>query len=313
MIFETKHLRAVLAVAEHGTMTKAGHELHISQPALSQQLLLLERRLRTPLFHREGKRMIPTAAGERVVAGARAMVAELQALEEDVRRIAAGQDVILRLGTQCYTVFHWLPMLLGEYAKTHPSVDVQIVSDASLSPEHALLQGKIDLGIINRPGDDQRLSYFPLFEDEMVVITAPHHPFSRQAFVSAVDLADEHFITYAVPPGHGLISQAVLRPAGVRPRRVTEVQWTDAIVEFVKAGMGVSVIATWAVESHIRDGSLCAIPLTENGFHRRWNAATLANAAVPLHLRSFISLLARGPLNAMRGMSLSQPRRKRSS
>jgi LysR family transcriptional regulator for metE and metH len=203
-------------------------------------------------------------------------------------------------------------MILAEFAKTNPAVDVQIVSDATLSPERALLEGKIDLGIINRPGDDQRLCYFPLFEDEMVVITAPDHPFVHRAFVGAVDLADEHFITYAVPPGHGLISQAVLRPAGVRPRRVTEVQWTEAIVEFVKAGMGVSVIATWAVESHIRDGSLRAIRLTESGFRRRWNAAVLANTEVPLHLRSFMALLARGPVSAGR-VTLSKARQKKTS
>ena len=294
-------------------MTQAARALHLSQSALSQQLLLLERRLRTPLFHRDGKRMVPTAAGQRVVEEARAMVAQLEALENDVRRIAAGQNVVLRLGTQCYTVFHWLPTILADYARSNPAVDVQIVSDASFSPERALLEGKIDLGIINRPGDDARLSYFPLFEDEMVVITAPGHPFAKRAFVSAVDLANEHFITYAVPPGHGIVSQMVFRPAGVRPRRVTEVQWTDAIVEFVKAGMGVSVIATWAVESYIREGSLCGIPLTETGFRRRWNAATLASSDPPLHLRSFMALLARGPATAETKLDIIRSRHKKTS
>jgi len=296
MIFETKHLRAVLAVAEHGTMTKAGRELHISQPALSQQLLLLEGRLRTPLFHRDGKRMVPTAAGQRVVACAREMVAQLEGLEDELRRIAGGQDVQLRLGTQCFTVFHWLPAVLAEFAKTYPSVDVQVVSDGSFSPERAVLEGKIDLGILNRPGEDPRLTYVPLFEDEMVVIAPPDHRFARQEFVSAADIGDEHLITYAVSPGQGIIAQAVLRPAGVRPRKVTEVQWTDAIVEFVKAGMGISVIATWAVRSHIDDGSLCAIRLTETGFRRRWSVATLRSVETPLHMRAFISLLARGPM-----------------
>src|SRR5690348_4573783 len=269
MVIETKHLRMVLAVSAHGSLTKASRELCLSQPAVSQQLLLLERRIGTPLFHRVGKRMVLTAAGARVATSAREMVAKLDALESDLHRLASGQESLLRIGTQCYTAFHWLPGLIATYQTQFPSVDVEIVGDATFSPERGLAEGRIDLGILNRPGHDPHLHYAPLFEDEMVVVMAPGHPLARRPFVTPVELANQHLCSYAVPPGLGIVMQAILRPAGLRPRRVTEVQWTDAITEFVKAGMGVAVLARWAVRSQLRSRELRARRLTQRGFHRR--------------------------------------------
>lgn len=295
MIVETKHLRMVLAVAAHGSLTKAGRELFLSQPALSQQLLLFERRIGTPLFHREGKRMILTGAGARMAASAHRVIAELEELEGDIQRLAAGHEVLLRVGTQCYSAFHWLPALMASYARQYPDVDVQIIGDAALAPERALLEGRIDLGILNRPGTDARLTYSPLFEDEMVVVMCPDHRLAHRPFVTAHELAQEHLFTYAAPPGHGIVMERLLRPAGLRPRRVTEVQWTDAITAFVKAGMGVAVLARWAVGSQLGAKELRARRLTEAGFRRRWFAAQLRSAESPPHTRAFIAALARGP------------------
>src|SRR5437762_5207981 len=87
MILETRHLRLVAAVAEHGTLTRAGRVLHLTQSGLSRQLLDLETRLGLPLFHRLGKRMVPTPAGERLLAAARRALPQLSDVEEEMRRL----------------------------------------------------------------------------------------------------------------------------------------------------------------------------------------------------------------------------------
>src|SRR5438309_10835126 len=103
MILETRHLRLVAAVAEHGTLTRAGRVLHLTQSALSPQLLDLETRLGLPLFHRPGKRMVPTPAGEPLLAGARHALPPLSDVEEKMRPLASGPAAMLRVGTVCYT------------------------------------------------------------------------------------------------------------------------------------------------------------------------------------------------------------------
>src|SRR5262245_44861587 len=109
MILELRHLRLVLAIAEEGSVTRAGPRLHLSQSALSHQLLDLEKRLGVGLFERVGKRMVLAPAGERLLTSARGVLDEVERAEEEIRAAALGQRGVLRLTTQCYTVYHWLP------------------------------------------------------------------------------------------------------------------------------------------------------------------------------------------------------------
>src|SRR5207247_9954859 len=106
MILETRHLRLVAAVAEHGTLTKAGRVLHLTQSGVSRQLLDLETKLGLPLFHRLGKRMVPTPAGERLVVAARRAFPRLTDVEDELRRLAAVRRAPRRVTPGCYS---WYP------------------------------------------------------------------------------------------------------------------------------------------------------------------------------------------------------------
>src|SRR6266481_6069400 len=205
MILETRHLRLVAAVAEHGTLTKAGRVLHLTQSGVSRQLLDLETRLGLPLFHRLGKRMVPTSAGERLL-------------------VAAS----LRVSTECYTCYHWLPGVLQRFARRFPQVDVQIVAEVTHHPVPALLDGRIDLAIVSNDDHDDRLAYVPLFTDELVAVVRPDHPLSDQPFLSAADFADQHLFVYLLPPGENDVFTKLLSPSGVAPRRVSAIQLTEA-------------------------------------------------------------------------------------
>jgi LysR family transcriptional regulator, regulator for metE and metH len=298
MILETRHLRLVTAVTDHGTLTRAGRELNLTQSALSHALLDLERRLGAPLFHRVGKRMVPTAVGERLVIRARRVLQLLTETEEEALRIASGLEGLIRLSTECYTCYHWLPALMQAFGQRFPNVEVRIVADATRRPFRALLEGRIDLAIVHNMSADARIRHAALFEDELVVLTPPDHPFARQPFVAPEELVAEHLLTYRLPLRDLSIYQQVLGPAGVTPRRVTQIELTEALIEMVRAGMGVAVLAQWAVAPYVQAGKLTATRFTEGGLHRRWSAALLQQPSVPLHLREFINLLRTGPTQA---------------
>ena len=295
MILETRHLRLVTAVTDYGTLTRAGRELNLTQSALSHALLDLERRLGAPLFLRVGKRMVPTAVGERLVVRARRVLKLLSETEEEALRVAHGLEGLIRLSTECYTCYHWLPSLMQEFSRRCPNVEVRIVAEATRRPFRALLEGRIDLAIVHNTTPDVRLRYTALFEDELVVLTPPDHPFATQPFVTAEELANEHLLTYRLPLRDLSIYQQVLGPAGVTPRRVTQIELTEALIEMVRAGLGVAVLAQWAVAPYVQAGKLTTTRFTETGLHRRWSAALLDQPSVPLHLREFIDLLRVGP------------------
>lgn len=294
MILEVRSLRLVLAIAEHGTLTRAAHHLDLTQSALSHQLLQLEGRLRLHLFHRMGRRMIATRAGERLVDAARRVLPELVRAEEDLQSEAAGRTAIIRLSTECFTGYHWLPGILAPFRAAYPGVEVQIVADATADPLTALLESRLDLAIVHSPPLHPRVRYFPLFVDEMVLVTPPAHSLAGRAWVTPADLQPEHLIMYALPADMASVVRTFLAADGVTPHRVSYIQLTEAIVEMVKAGLGVAALTRWAVQPHLEAGTLRAVRLGRGGLRREWRAAVLQEKP-PRHLQQFIRLVARGP------------------
>ena len=300
---DLRHLRLVAAVAESGGQTRAAGKLNLTQSALSHQLRELESRVGAPLFIRASRGMVLTAVGERILASARRVLHEVETLERDlITEATAGGAGIVRLATECYTCYHWLPGVVTAFRQEWPRVDVRIVAEATANPVRALLDGALDLAIVAGDVDERRLGCTALFEDEQVVVVAPNHPLASQAFVDPEDLREEHLILYTTHSSENSVLREVLRPAGVEPRNLTRVQLTEAIVELVKAGLGVSVLARWAIAPQLRDRSLVGIPLTTRGFHRRWWAVTRPHETTPAYQQSLVELLARhlrgGPASA---------------
>ena len=294
MDLEIRHLKLVQAVTASGSLTRAGAELHLSQSALSHQLRDIERRLGTPLFLRVGKRMVLTPAGEQLLRSADDVLATIERTEDAIRRLGGDSGGVLRISTECYTCYHWLPSLLKQYQRAHPRVEVQVEAEATQHPLPYLLDGRLDLAIVSDPVRDRRLVARRIFDDEMVVIAAPRHPFAAQPFVRPEDFAGETLLIYP-PKEESTIYQSVLVPAGVTPARLQQIQLTEAIIELVKAGLGVAVMARWAVAPYVKARTLVAVPLTRRGYSRTWSAATLKDMARVPHVRDFIDLIAKHP------------------
>ena len=99
---------------------------------------------------RVGKRMVVTAAGERVLATARQVIEEVRAAEEDVRRFGARQAGLLRVCAQCNTGYHWLPPLVEVFRRRFPGVDVSLAVECTIRPLDALLEGKLEVAIVTQ-------------------------------------------------------------------------------------------------------------------------------------------------------------------
>lgn len=290
MRLEVRDLRLVAAIVELGTLTRAGVELHLTQSALSHQLAELERRLGGTLFERSGRRLIPTALGTRLAARAKDTLRGLSEVEDEIAGMAAGRDAILRIATECYTCYHWLPPVLAGYGKRHPNVDVRIVPGATDRPLRALIAGQIDLCIVTNTAPDRRIITSPIFADDLVLIVDPAHPFAERRAVDPSELRDERIMLYSAPAA-SYVFQRVLAPAGVSPTQITPIKLTEAILELVKAGMGVSILARWAAQPALDAGSVVAIPVTSPGVRRQWQAAVRATRDVPAHLTDFVDFL----------------------
>src|SRR3954465_15657575 len=106
-MLEGRHLQLVAAIVDEGNLTRAGQWPHLTQSALSHQVLDIEERLGTPLFHRVSKRMLLTPSGQRLLDTAKRVLVDLGQAEEDLRRFADEREGVIRITTECYTNYHW--------------------------------------------------------------------------------------------------------------------------------------------------------------------------------------------------------------
>jgi len=296
---EIRHLRLLTAVAEEGSVTEAGRRLHVTQSALSHQLRDAEERLGTALFLRLGKKMVPTPAGERLLDSARKVLDELTCAEAQIEGLNGGTRGVIRVSTECYTCYHWLPPVMKKFQAKFPRVSLNIVLEATARPLDALLEGKLDVAVTTaRLPRNKNVQLTPICDDEWVIVIAPKHRLAAAPHIQPRDLAGETVFCYP-PKEESTLLHKILHPAGVVPERVLEMPLTESIIEMAAAGLGVAFLARWAVVDHVNAGKVAARPLHKGGFHRKWYAATLRNAAASHCVDEFVSLLAKSaPLSS---------------
>jgi LysR family transcriptional regulator, regulator for metE and metH len=288
---EIRHLRLLDAVAQEGSVTGAAKRLHTTQSALSHQLRDAEERLATPLFLRLGRKMVLTPAGDHLVAAARRALLELGRAEEQINNVNGGGAGAIRLATECYTCYHWLPALLKRFHQKFPKVEVSIDADSTRDPVNALMAGKLDVAILSCPPKDRHLQLSPICEDELVLTMAPDHRLTQSKFIRPRDLAGETVIIYP-PREESTLLQKYLMPAGIEPKDILEIPLTEAMIEMVASGLGVALLARWAVGPHVKSGRLAARSFTTRGIQRTWYAATLRNQPTSPFLAIFVEMLA---------------------
>jgi LysR family transcriptional regulator, regulator for metE and metH len=287
MALEFRHFQLVAAVADTGSLAGASRKLHLTSSALSHQLRDAEEWLGARLFQRRHRRLLLTGAGERLLESARRVLAEVARAEAGCRHDAP--DDVLRLSTGCYTVYGWLPPVLRRWQSEHPRVELRIVLEATRQPIPALLAGEIDLALTTDPTPHVRLRRTPLFQDELRLLVASDHPLAGRQHVTVEELAREHVLTYDAAPEQLDLYTRLFWPAGIEPRRVSRVPLTEALVDLVRAGIGVTALSPWMVPP--RWDGLVSLRLTSRGIRRRWAAVTLGSHAPSSPVGRFVQLL----------------------
>ncbi|MFD7159562.1 LysR substrate-binding domain-containing protein [Kribbella sp. NPDC059898] len=242
---ELRHLRYFVAVAEERHFGRAAARLHIAQPPLSQQIRQLEAELGVQLLRRTTRRVELTAAGEAYLDRARQIVAAVSSAAGEAQRVAAGLQGRLVIGCVGSATYSLLPQLVRTLREELPDVEVSVQGEM-LAPDQAgaLLAGRIDLGLLRRPVDEDALRVRTLRTDRLIVAVPDGHRLAGRARLRLRDLAGEDFVIHA-GGGRSVMHDAVqarCREAGFEPRVRHEVAETSTLVTFVAAGLGVAVV-----------------------------------------------------------------------
>ena len=288
---EIRHLRLIKAIVEEGSITKAIDKLHLTQSALSHQLKEAEYQLGTPVFFRMNKKLVLTKAGEKMYEIANEILDKLSQTESQIKQMVFGEHGEIRISTECFSSYHWLPRVLKQFHFLYPNVELKIVTEATHIPLQKLLENTIDIAIISDQMNDNNIKYLELFQDEVVMAVSENHAWANKKYVVAEDFVDEHLLIHSLPMETVTIHQFVLAPAKVTPKKITAIPLTEASLEMVKADMGVMSMAKWALQPYLKNNPVKAIKIGKNGLKRKHFIAIRENQQYPDYFQHFITFL----------------------
>ncbi len=270
-----KDLDLVRYVADSGSLTAAARRLHVSQSAASQRLANLHDRLNVTLVERRSGIMQLTTAGRRVFEASKIIADELGSTMRDVNKLSQQQDEELRITTQCYTCYRWLPFVINAMREDHPLLTVDVVPQATDTPYEALRKKQIDVAIVSNPIANSEFDEQDLFSDELFAVMHAKHELAQEKYLDATQFADQTLILYT-GDSHPIVDD-ILTPADVTQYKMIQVRITEAIIELARSGQGIAIIAGWALDDIVETDGLAAVRITKRGFNRSWRAVVGAD------------------------------------
>ena len=253
---DLRQLEIIRAIADTGSFTAAGDKLHVSQSAISRQILLLEEELGEPVFHRIGRRIRITPAGESLLHLSHRVFHDLQETVSGItdKRESLGGTMRLVGGmTVCLYVF---PALLAEVRRIHPHLDLKVTVGSAERSIAMLRSGAGDLGLLTLPVEASDLVSVPVLQEELLLITYPTHPLAKKKQISPADLADQPFVLFETGSITRRLVGDLFEREGISPEIIMETENVEIIKAMVRNGLGISIIPWQAAAADVKNKHL---------------------------------------------------------
>jgi DNA-binding transcriptional LysR family regulator len=247
-MIDLRRLRAFVAVAEEGHVTRAAERLGMRQPPLTRLIQALEAELGATLLQRLPRGVRPTQAGLALLAEARIVLARAEGVADVVRRAARGEQGSLAVGFTSSAGLHpFVPTVLRKFREKAPGVVVSLEEAGSTELVDAILRERLDAAFVrSEVGDAHGVRLEPVLIEPMAVALPSGHRLATDpsAPLCLTALAGEPFVLYRRPSGPGLYDAilAACRQAGFSPTILQEAPRLPATLSLVEAGLGISLI-----------------------------------------------------------------------
>lgn len=280
-MLDLRRLRIFVAVAEGGSFTAAASALYLSQPAVSQQMAILEREAGVQLLDRVPRGIRLTLAGQRLAARAANLLTEMGELEQELQGYGAVQPEV-QLGAFPTAGADLVPLAISAFRKSHPHVRIE------LTPAHAgdvvaqMHSSRIAVGLVwdydfAPQVTDPTFDRVELLADPLRVIVPADHPAATDGEVALRDFAQEPWIVRAHRPPYAQAFEQMCRIAGFEPKVAFRTDNYQAIQGLVAAGIGFGIAPRLSLAPRRRD--VVALPMAAPAFSRRIAALAMPSAS----------------------------------
>ena len=280
-------LRVFDAVAKRLSFSRAAEELHLTQPAVSMQVKLLEDHAGLALFERVGRRVYLTEAGQELHHHVDAVARELSEAGDMLDRLKGLSAGRLHIGLVS-TAKYFLPVMLGRFMKEHPGISVRLSVSNRAEVLEKLAANEVDFAITGYPSDELDIEATPFAPHPHVMLASPGHPLVTKRRIRFERIAREPFLIREPGSGTRILLERLFSERGLEPRVVTEMPSNETIKQAVMADMGVAFLSlhTFGLElesGHLKVLDVVGLPVVREWYVVHLSAKRLSPAAEAMH------------------------------
>lgn len=258
-----QRLITFLTICRTNNFTKAAELLNLTQPAVSKHISSLEQYYGTVLFKRKGRSVVLTEEGKILRDYANAMEAQTSLMEREIRNSSEAVKHY-NIGATLTIGEYVLPHILGKYKETYPNIDIAMYVNNTEVIGKKLLEGEIDLGLVEGPFDMGKFRHTVLKNDELVFTVSPLSNFAGRAEVELDEILSSRLILREEGSGTRRVLEDKLAALGYSLKQIKpymEIGSLGAIKSLVELNLGCTIISRAAIQKEAASGSLVSIPI----------------------------------------------------
>jgi DNA-binding transcriptional LysR family regulator len=241
---DLRHLNYFLVLAEELNFSRAAERLHISQPPLSRMIQQIESEMGVLLFERTKRNVMLTPAGIELLRDAKQMVLQMQTVKKRLAVFGKGEIGTLKVGYVGAVMHTELPILLANFAKDFPNVNLQFEEQPNANLLHGLNNNLLDVAFVRTWLRPENLVEKILSKEPFVAVVPARHPLASKKNITVGDLKNENFITFTRECGATIFDGflALCSKAGFTPRILHNASQLNSVLRLVESGFGVSLL-----------------------------------------------------------------------
>lgn len=284
---DTHNLKAFVLVAESGSFSLAAEKLHLTQPAVSKRIALLEEQLGSGLFDRIGRNITLTEAGRALLPHARAVQQELAAAQQSVRDLAGEVAGQLRIATSHHIGLHRLPPILSEFSRAFPAVHIDIDFMDSEQAYELIMQGKAELAIVTlAPSEEASLITLPVWPDPLDFMVGTQHPLAQIRDLDLTTLSEHPAIMPGLNTYTGQIVARLFNQHHLTLRVSMATNYLETIRMMASVGLGWTVLPR-----SMRDDTLATLQVAGTSIERTLGIVYHRGRSLSRAARAFIDVV----------------------
>lgn len=255
-------VEAFVQVAANNSFSRAAAALQLTQPSITARIQALEREMGEELFERGGRGVRLSDAGRIFLPYAERILQLQQEARDAVEEVRNVQLGSLRVGSAITVSTYVLPKILHRFRQEYPGVDVVIRTGRSEQVLNMLLADEVQVAII-RTFANPEIDITPLYDDEIVLVAYPGHPFGATGQTTIADAAREPLVLFDRGSSYYSMINDIFRKASVIPNVAMELDSLEATKRMVEEGLGIALVPLVTAEREIAAGTLVRIQITD--------------------------------------------------